>query len=81
MDIKVTEDSVAISGERQDETEKEEKGIKRSEFRYGKFERIIPLPARIRNDKVKAKYENGILNLTMDKSEEAKNKAVKVKVE
>lgn len=81
LDIEVTEDSVAISGERQEENKSEEKGIKRSEFRYGKFERIIPLPARIQNDKVKAEYKNGILNLAMSKSEEAKSKAIKVKVE
>ena len=54
--------------------------MKRSEFRYGKFERVIPLPTRIQNDKVKAEYKNGILNLTMSKSEEEKNKAVKVEV-
>ena len=81
LDIEVTEDAVAISGERQEETKSEEKGMKRSEFRYGKFERVIPLPARIQNDKVKAEYKNGVLNLTMSKSEEEKNKVIKVEVE
>ena len=81
LDIEVTEDAVAISGERKEETKSEEKGMKRSEFRYGRFERVIPLPARIQNDKVKAEYKDGVLNLTMSKSEEEKNKVIKVKVE
>ncbi len=37
LDIQVTADSVSISGERKEETLSEEKGVTRSEFRYGKF--------------------------------------------
>ena len=37
LDIQVTADSVSISGERKEETKSEEKGVTRSEFRYGKF--------------------------------------------
>ncbi|HAG85143.1 MAG TPA: molecular chaperone, partial [Cyanobacteria bacterium UBA12227] len=47
-------------------------------FRYGKFQRVIPLPARIQNDKVQAEYKNGVLNLTLPKAEEEKTKVVKV---
>ncbi len=74
LDIQVTADRVAVSGERKEET----KGKTRSEFRYGKFARVIPLPARIENTNVTAEYKNGILNLTLPKSEEEKNKVVKV---
>ena len=69
---------VAISGERKSETKSEEKGITRSEFRYGKFQRVIPLPARIENTNVTAEYKDGILELTLPKSEAEKNKVVKV---
>jgi HSP20 family protein len=78
LDIQVMADRVAISGEHKSETKSEEDGRTRSEFRYGKFQRVIPLPARIQNTNVTADYKDGILNLTLPKSEEEKNKVVKV---
>ena len=80
LDIQVTAEAVSITGERRTETKTEEKGMTRSEFRYGKFQRVIPLPTRIQNDKVEAKYENGILTLNLPKSEAEKNRVVKVNI-
>jgi HSP20 family protein len=80
LNIEVTADSVAISGERKSQTKTEEKGVTRSEFYYGKFERTIPLGAHIQTDKVQAEYKNGILNLTLPKTEEEKHKVVKINV-
>lgn len=80
LDIEVSENSVSIAGERKEETKTEEKGMVRSEFHYGKFERVIPLTTRVQNDKVKAEYKNGILTLTLPKTEEEKHKVVKVEV-
>jgi HSP20 family protein len=81
LDIQVTENAVSIRGERKEESTTEENGTKRSEFRYGKFERVIPLPARIQNTDVKADYKDGILNLHLPKAQEEKNKVVKVNLE
>ncbi|MBW4499463.1 MAG: Hsp20/alpha crystallin family protein [Scytonema hyalinum WJT4-NPBG1] len=81
IDIQVTENAVSISGERKSETKTEEKGYTRSEFHYGKFQRVIPLPTHIQNTKVTAEYKDGILNLTLPKKEEAKNTVVKVNLE
>ena len=78
LDIQVTVDHVSISGERKEETKSEDKGVTRSEFRYGKFSRVIPLPKKVQNTNVTADYKDGILNLTLPKSEEEKNKVVKV---
>lgn len=47
LDIQVTEDAVHISGERKSETKIENNGTTKSEFYYGKFQRVIPLSARI----------------------------------
>ena len=52
--------------------------VTRSEFRYGKFQRVIPLPSQIQNDKVQAEYQNGILRLTLPKAESEKHRTVKV---
>ena len=78
LDVRVMADKVAIAGERKSETKTEENGRTRSEFSYGKFSRVIPLPAKIQNTNVTAEYKDGILNLTLPKSEEEKNKVVKV---
>ena len=78
LDVQVTAEAVSINGERKSETKTEEKGVTRSEFRYGSFRRVIPLPARIKNDQVQAQYKNGVLSLTLPKAEAEKNKVVKV---
>ena len=76
IDIEATAKSVSISGERKSDSE--EKAKTRSEFRYGSFQRVVALPARIQNTEVKAEYKNGILHLTLPKAEAEKNKVVKV---
>ena len=78
IDVEATAKSISISGERKLETTEETEGKTRSEFRYGSFQRVIPLPARIQNTEVKAEYKNGILHLTLPKAEAEKNKVVKV---
>lgn len=78
IDVEVTTDAVSISGERRSETKTEEKGIARSEFRYGRFQRVIPLPSEVENDKVAAEYKDGILRLTLPKAVSERRKTVKV---
>ena len=81
-DVKVTvEDGVlTIQGERK--YEKEEKGKKyhRIERSYGSFVRTFSLPDVIEEEKVKAEFKDGVLNLHLPKSEKAKPKAIEVKV-
>jgi len=78
LDVQVTAEAVSISGERKFETKTEEKGVTRSEFRYGSFQRVIPLPTRVQNDQVQAEYKNGVLHLTLPKAEVEKSKVVKI---
>ena len=78
VDIEVTENAVKVVAERKTETKTDENGKIRSEFYYGKFQRVIPLRARIQNTAVTAEYKDGILNLTLPKSEAEKTKVVKV---
>ena len=80
IDIEVKDNSVSISGERKSESKTEAKGFVRSEIRYGKFERVIPLSTRVENENVKAEYKEGILSLTLPKVEAEKHKAVKVAI-
>jgi len=80
LDIQVTAEAVSISGERKSETKTEEGGVTRTEFRYGSFRRVIPLPARVQNTDVTAEYKDGILHLHLPKAEEEKNRVVKVNI-
>ena len=81
LDVQVTENAVAISGERKSEKKIEDNGHTVSEFHYGKFQRVIPLNARVENTKVTAEYKDGILNLILPKTTQEKNKVVKVNLE
>jgi len=80
LDVQVSAAAVSISGERREKTKTEEKGMTRTEFHYGKFQRVIPLPVRVENTNVKADYKDGILQLTLPKSSDEKNKVVKVNI-
>ena len=78
IDVQVTPEAISISGERRYQNTDEKSGYVRSEFRYGKFHRVLPLPAHIQNDSVQADYKDGILMLTLPKVTEARNKVVKI---
>ncbi len=81
-DVKVTvEDGVlTIQGERKHEKEEKGKKFHRIERSYGSFVRTFSLPDVIEEEKVKAEFKDGVLNLHLPKSEKAKPKAIEVKV-
>jgi HSP20 family protein len=78
VDVQVTREAISISGERRYENTNPKSGYVRSEFRYGKFRRVLSLPAHIQNDSVQAECKDGILTLTLPKVTEARNKVVKI---
>jgi HSP20 family protein len=78
LDIQVSQDAVSISGEYRKEQKTEEKGFYRSEFSYGQFQRIVPLPVRIDNAAISSEFKNGILTLTLAKMAGTTPKIVKV---
>jgi HSP20 family protein len=80
LDVQVTREAIYVSGERKQESRTEENGTTRTEFRYGKFQRVIPLATKVQNTDVTAEYKDGILTLTLPKAEEEKNKVVKVNI-
>ncbi|MEA5549477.1 Hsp20/alpha crystallin family protein [Anabaena cylindrica UHCC 0172] len=78
VNVEVTPEAVSINGERKSETITEREGYTRSEFRYGKFQRVIPLPSLVQHEQVQAEYKDGILRLNLPKAEPEKQKAFKV---
>lgn len=79
-DVSVNVDNgvLTIKGEKKIETE--DKKCHRVERAYGSFIRSFTLPQEINAEKIEAEYKNGVLNLTIPKSEEAKPKQIEVKV-
>lgn len=77
-DFKVTLDDnlLTISSSKQQQQEKKEDNYTRREFSYQSFQRSFELPKNVVDeDKIIARYENGLLHLTIPKREEAKQKA------
>ncbi len=76
VEVQVGQDAIAISGERKFE-QTDAKGF-RSEFRYGKFRRVLSLPAAVQNDQVEADFNNGILTLNLPRLQAVKPAVVKL---
>lgn len=81
-DVKVTleDGQLTIQGERKQEKEEKGKRFHRIERSYGSFMRSFDVPDNVEEGKVKADFKEGMLTLTLPKSEKAKPKAVEVKV-
>lgn len=81
-DIKISlaNDILTIQGEKKSEREEKKENYHRTERTYGKFSRSFSLPGNIKSDKVEAEFSNGVLRITVPKSEEAKPKQIEVKV-
>lgn len=80
LNVEVTDNTVTIQGERQVESKTEEKNTIRSEFQYGKFERMVQLPTHVDNNAAKAEYQDGILKLVLPKVESEAKRSVKVEI-
>lgn len=77
-DFNITLDGnlLTISSSKQYEDNKKEENYTRREFSYQSFQRSFELPKDVVDaDKINARYENGLLHLTIPKKEEAKQKA------
>ncbi len=78
INVEVASEAVLISGDRPSEIKPNEHTMTRSEFRYGAFYRVVPLPTRVQQSEVQADYKDGILTLRLPKLESEKNRVVKV---
>ncbi|HEY7553391.1 MAG TPA: Hsp20/alpha crystallin family protein [Candidatus Binatia bacterium] len=81
VEVNLTDHTLTIKGEKKKEEEVKEEKYYRSERSYGSFVRTLQLPADVQADKVKASFKNGVLEVRLPKTEEAKAKEIKVKVD
>jgi HSP20 family protein len=81
LNLTVVRNTLTISGEKQGPPEDiEPEAFHREERASGKFVRTITLPVEIDDSKINAEYKNGLLLITLPKSERAKPKQIKVQV-
>ncbi|NUN71176.1 MAG: Hsp20/alpha crystallin family protein [Bacteroidetes bacterium] len=81
-DVQVTLENnvLTIRGEKKGTTEEKQGDVHRIERRFGSFERSFTLPSTVDVNKIDAQYKDGVLSLTLPKAEEAKPRAIDVKV-
>jgi HSP20 family protein len=81
IEVNLADHTLTIKGEKKKEDEVKEENYYRAERSYGSFVRTLELPKEVHADKVKATFKNGVLEIRMPKTEQAKAKEIKVKVE
>jgi len=79
IDVEVTGQTVRIRGEHKEEKEEKGRTYHRIERRSGSIFRSVELPCAVKEDKVVAEYKEGVLKVTLPKSEESKSHKVKIK--
>ena len=80
ISVQLEDGQLTISGERKVETIVEGTEVHRQERYYGKFSRVLTLPTTVASGQVKAAYKDGILTVTLPKTEVAKPKQIDVSV-
>lgn len=80
IDISVEDDRITISGEKKSEVEHKEGETYRSERSYGHFYRTVSLPFSIDPEKVEARFDKGVLKLTVEKPPEAQQHVKKIAI-
>ena len=81
LDLQISSDGyLSLCGEKKNTFEKTDKDAYFSEISYGIFKRTIPLPWDLDYDKVAATYNNGVLNVSIPKSSEEKQKFKKIEL-
>jgi HSP20 family protein len=80
VELSIANGMLHIRAQREVKTERKDKGIYRSEFRYGSFVRSVPLPEGVKDEDITATYKDGILEIRAPMPEESKPPATKVPV-
>jgi HSP20 family protein len=78
LDISMTDDALTLKGTVSYEEHREEDEYVFQETRRGAFSRTIPLPAYVDGSKVKAKYRDGVVELTLPKTERSKRHKIEI---
>ena len=80
VELVVTEDMLTIRGEKKEEKEEKTENYHRSERRFGSFQRSFQLPRGVDREKIEAKFDKGVLTVTLPKTAEAAARQKKIEI-
>lgn len=78
FELEVVDHVLRVAGEKHVEREDTQGRMHVLETAYGRFERLVPLPAEVAQDSAKARYRRGVLRVTLPKSERGKRRRIEV---
>jgi len=78
IDISLSDNLLTVKGEKKSEKDEKRKNYHMMERSYGAFQRSVRLPAEVDESKVDARFENGLLKITLPKAPEARSKVKKI---
>jgi len=78
LNVTITENRITISGEKKQEEKVEKKNYHRVERSYGSFTRSFRLPDNVKGDASKASFKDGVLEIRVPKTKEAKQKKITI---
>jgi HSP20 family protein len=78
VDVTIADDTVTVTGKFEERTETKEAGYLHQELSQGSFQRSFSLPTAVKTDAAKATFTDGLLTLTLPKTEPAETKRIKV---
>jgi len=77
--VDVEDDALVLQGERRSQHEENRGGVRRSERTYGTFRRVIPLPRGANPEAAEARFENGVLEITVPIEQQSRTRRLDVK--
>jgi HSP20 family protein len=80
LNVYVDENTIKLSGQAKKDTEYKDENIYRTERFYGNFSRTIPLPMKVKSEQAKAEYKDGILKITVPKTETTQTKGKRIDI-
>ena len=80
IDVKFSDGTLTIKGEKKDEREEKQKDYHLSERRYGSFQRSFGVPDGVDADNIEAHFKNGVLTVTLPKRPEAQKSEKKIAI-
>ena len=81
LDVNITGNVITISGEKKAEEKVEKKNYHRLERSYGSFTRTVRLPTETRSEEARASFKDGVLEVRIPKTEEARKKGKKIEID
>ena len=80
IEVTLSDDVLTIKGEKREEKEEKERNYQLSERLYGAFERSFEMPEGVDTEKVEARFDKGVLKITLPKKPEALKKEKKIEI-